>query len=123
MRMRGKKREHERRGIVPWHDSQQVLRRINDKAQHDEVKVDPPMAFWDPTQGRRNGLDDERPDSSHDLTDRQHESAARDVRGFVRRRKLERQMLAPRKRAPGLLVRFYQLEPAQHGDVARRTIA
>ena len=114
----------QRRAIVPWHHGQQVLRRIKDKAQHDEVEVDPPMTFWDPAQRRRNGLDSERPKvSSPGLADGQHEGAARDVRGFVRRGELEREMLAPRKGAPCLLVRLHQRETAQRGDVARRTVA
>jgi len=120
---RGIKGEHQRRAIEPWHHSQQVLRHIKDKAHHDEIKVDPPTTPWNPTQARRNGLDNERPDSSSpDLTDRQHESPSRDVRGFVRRTKLKREMPAPRKRAPGLLVRFYKLEPAQHDGVTQRTV-
>jgi len=104
---------------VPWHHSQQVLRRINDKAQYHKVKVDQPMAFWNPTQGRRNGPDNEKPNFSPNLSDGQHEGLARDVWGFVRR-KLKREMLAPRKRAPRLLVSFYELEPAQHGDLIRQ---
>jgi len=57
-----------------------------------------------------------------DFTDRQHESPARDVRGFVWRRKPTGEMVALRKRVPRFLIRFYELEPAQHGNVTRRTV-
>ena len=76
-----------------WHPSQQAWRRINDEAQHDEVEVDQSMAFWNPTQARRNGPDNEKPNLSSNLTDRQREGPARDVRDFVRR-EVKREMLA-----------------------------
>ena len=104
------------------HHGQQVLRPIDDKATYDEVKVDPPMPFWNPTQGRRDGLHNKRPNSSSDLADRQHEGPARHIRGFVRRGKVKGQMLAPGKCTPRLLVRLHQLKPAHCGDRTRRSV-
>ena len=107
---------------MPRHHDQQVLRRVDDKALDDKVKVDLPTPFWNATQGRWDGLHDERPDGSFDLAERQNEGSARNVRGLVRRRKLEREMLAPGKRTPRLLVRFHQLKPAHYGDGTRRSV-
>ena len=92
------------------------MHHINDKAQHDKVKVDPSMAFWNLTQGQWNGPDNEKPNFSPDLSNGQHEGPAREIRGFMRRRKIKHEMLTPWKRAPHFLISFYELEPAQHSD-------
>ena len=79
---RERKREYQRRANMPC-TSQQFLRRMKDNAHHDKVKVNPPKVSWNPTQGRRRRLDNERPNfSSPDLTDRHHENPTRDVRGL-----------------------------------------
>jgi hypothetical protein len=77
------------------------------------------MAFWNPTQGRRNELDNERPNFSSELIDRRYEALPEKYGTFEQRRELNVRysLHETRKRAPGLQVRFYELEPAQHGDV------
>ena len=95
MHMREIKRTQRHGTIVPRYHGQQVLRPIDDKTADDKVKVDPRMPFWNPTQGRRDGLHDKRANSSSDLVDRQHERPTRNIRGIVRRGNVKRQMLAP----------------------------
>lgn len=108
---------------MPRHYHQQVLRRIDDKTLHGKIKVDLPALAEDPAQRGRNGLHHERPHHAVNAIDGQHDGAARNARGGVRIRKIEREMLTPGKRAPRLLVRFHELKPARHADGTRRSVA
>lgn len=99
-----------------WHPSQQALRGIYDGAQHDEVEVKPSTEFWNPTQGRRNGPDNERPNFSSNLTDKQHEGAARDIWDLVRMREVKCEMLA--RSTKTCAKPLYKVEPAaRHSDM------
>lgn len=71
---------HQLVGIMTWYHHQQVLRRIQDKDLNAEVKVDPPLLSWNPTQARWNGLHDKRP--YHFLCFADNEGISRDIWGF-----------------------------------------